>query len=117
MSVTQISRGYFSMPDQETEVRIACSADFTVSVMARNVDTVGGGVVLVTPESAFRGPGSTGDADALAIDVPGLTGMFVGCVGAMAGEEILLQPIGTRRCAIFVTVETDAGATVTMTRG
>ena len=83
----KIERGYFGLGSpQETVVKVTSTADFTISLWARNVETSHGGVQILTPPSQFRGPSSTGPEDGLVLDVPPQTGMDLGYIGARENE-------------------------------
>jgi hypothetical protein len=111
-----VVRGYFSFPDWENAVYVTSSADYLLYIWARNVDTARGGVQVTTPGSQYQGGGATGHPeDALVLDVPGQSGIDLGCIGAQGGETIALSAAGNSRVTVFVTVVTAYGATVTMT--
>src|SRR5277367_4720083 len=103
----KIERGYFGLgsPDQ-TVVKVSSSADFTISLWARNVETFHGGVQILTPPSQFRGPSSTGPEDGLVLDVPPQTGMDLGYIGARENEVISVSSAFGARVTVFLTVAT-----------
>ena len=111
----KIERGYFGLgsPDQ-TVVKVSSSADFTISLWARNVETFHGGVQILTPPSQFRGPSSTGPEDGLVLDVPPQTGMDLGYIGARENEVISISSAFGARVSVFLTVATADGAIVKM---
>lgn len=110
-----VARGYFGLGDHEHVVHVSCDADFLLYIWARNVETFQGGVQVLTPPSQFRGGGSTGPQDGLVLDVPAQTGLDLGCIGARGGETIDISNAFGARVAVFLTVVTAHGATVTMT--
>lgn len=110
-----VRRGYFGLKDNDPLVRVTSSADFVLHIWARNVETFGGGVQVITPPSQFRGSGSTGPIDGLVMDVPKQTGLSLGCIGGRGGEVFELSS-GNARISVFLTVTTCAGARVSMTR-
>ncbi len=111
----QVQRGYFGLHDNDPLVSVTSSADFTVSIWARNVETFAGGVQVITPPSQFRGAGSTGPIDGLVLDVPAQKGVELGTLGGRAGETFQFSS-GNARITIFVTLVTSPSAHVTMTR-
>jgi hypothetical protein len=83
----KIERGYFGLGSpNETVVKVTSTAEFTISLWARNVETSHGGVQILTPPSQFRGPSSTGPDDGVVLDVPPQTGMDLGYIGARENE-------------------------------
>jgi hypothetical protein len=110
----QVVRGYFGLGDHEQVVHVTSDADFVVHVWARNVETAGGGVQVLTPPSQFRGSGSTGPLDGLVLDVPAQTGTDLGTVGGQGGETIDISSAFGARVTIFLTVVTCSNATVAM---
>ncbi len=111
----QVQRGYFGLHDNDPLVSVTSSADFTVSIWARNVETFAGGVQITTPPSQFRGAGSTGPIDGLVLEVPAQRGMDLGTLGGRAGETFEFSS-GNARITIFVTLVTSPAAHVTMAR-
>jgi len=111
----QVVRGYFGLGDSERVVHITSSADFSVSIWARNVDAFPGGLEIETPPSQFRGGGSSGPQDALILDVPAQAGSDLGSIGAQGGETIDVSNARGARITVFLTVHTAKGATVEMT--
>lgn len=109
-------RGYFGLGDNESIVHVTSDKDFLLHIWARNIETSQGGVQVLTPPSQFRGSGSTGPQDGLVLDVPAQTGMTLGSIGAQGNETIDLSSAFGARVAVFLTVVTAQGATVTMTR-
>jgi hypothetical protein len=112
----KISRGYFGLHDHDKVVHVTSTNDFLACIWARNVETTPGGVQILTPASAFRGPGSTGPQDGLVLDVPAQTGMDLGCLGGRGNETFDISDAFGARVTIFVTVRTSPGATISMTR-
>src|SRR4051794_28009082 len=84
----KVVRGYFALGDTDHVVHVTSSADFTLSIWARNVETFHGGVQILTPPSQFRTTASTGPHDGLVLDVPPQTGLDLGCIGARHNEVI-----------------------------
>lgn len=115
-SELKIERGYFGLGDSDHLVQVTSTADFTISIWARNMETFHGGVQIDTPASQFRGPGSTGPEDDLVLDVPALTGLDLGRIGGRHGEVISISNAFGPRVSVFLTVVTAHGATVHMTR-
>ncbi|REL24483.1 hypothetical protein DYD21_17970 [Rhodohalobacter sp. SW132] len=111
----QIVRGYFGLGTHENVVRINSSHDYRLHIWARNVETSQGGIQIMTPQSQFRGSGSSGANDALVLDVPAQTGKDLGSVGAQGGETITISNAFGARGSVFLTVITAKGATVSMT--
>ena len=111
----KIERGYFGLGSpNETVVKVTSTADFTISLWARNVETSHGGVQILTPPSQFRGPSSTGPEDGLVLDVPPQTGMDLGYIGARENEVISISSAFGARVTVFLTVATADGAIVKM---
>jgi hypothetical protein len=112
----KIERGCFALGNtpQEALVKVSSTADFTISIWARNVETFHGGVQILTPPSQFRGPSSTGPQDGLVLDVPPQTGMDLGYIGARGNEVISISSAFGARVSVFLTVATAEGATVKM---
>jgi hypothetical protein len=112
----KIERGYFGLGNspQETVVKVTSTADFTIGIWARNVETFHGGVQILTPPSQFRGPSSTGPEDGLVLDVPPQTGMDLGYIGARENEVISISSAFGARVSVFLTVATADGAIVKM---
>ena len=115
-SELKIERGYFGLGDPDHLVQVTSTADFTLSIWARNIETFHGGVQIDTPPSQFRGPGSTGPEDGLVLDVPPQTGLDLGRIGGRHGETISISNAFGARVVVFLTVATAHGATVQMTR-
>lgn len=110
-----IVRGYFSVGDWEQSVHVSSSSDFQTCIWARNVEVFHGGVQIITPASQFQGRGSEGHPmDGLVLDVPGQTGMDLGCIGADAGETHSISNAFGARVTVFITVMTAPGSTVNM---
>jgi hypothetical protein len=110
-----IVRGYFGLGDHEQVVRVTSTEDFLLYIWARNVETFGGGVQVMTPPSQFRTSGSTGPHDGLVLDVHAQTGTDLGCIGAEGGETVEISNAFSARITVFLTVVTANGATATMT--
>ena len=110
----QVVRCYFDLGESETIVRIKSTEDFLVHIWARNTNNAPGGVEVATPPSQYRSPLAMGSKDVLFLDVPAMTGMTLGCIGAKAGETIDFQ--GGAAVAVFLTVVTCRTAKVTVTR-
>ena len=81
-------------------------------IWARNTNNAPGGVEVATPPSQYRSPLAMGSKDVLFLDVPAMTGMTLGCIGAKAGETIDFQ--GGAAVAVFLTVVTCRNAKVTV---
>jgi len=70
----------------------------------------------VRPASVKKVGGASGHThDGLVLDVPGQSGVDLGCIGAQGGETVELTNAGSSRVTVFVTVVTAYGATVAMT--
>ena len=112
----KIERGYFGLNNspQEAVVKVTSTADFTISIWARNVEIFHGGVQILTPPSQFRGPSSTGPEDGLVLDVPPQTGMDLGYIGARENEVVSISSAFGARVSVFLTVATEDGAIVKM---
>jgi hypothetical protein len=74
-----------------------------------------GGVQLITPPSQFRGASSTGPFDGLVMDVAAQTGVSFSSIGGHGGEVFQVSSAGGGQIAVFLTVVTRHGATVSMT--
>jgi hypothetical protein len=114
---TKVERGYFGLGSGQPEqvVSISSTHDFTLSIWARNVETAPGGVQLLTPPSQFRGASSTGPIDGLVMDVPAQTGVSFSNIGGRGGEIFQVSSAGGGQIAVFLTIVTSHGATVSMT--
>jgi hypothetical protein len=100
--------------DLEVPLHVKSTEDFLVHIWARNTNTRPWGVEVATPPSHFREPGITGSHDVLVLDVPAMTGMTLGCIGAKAGETIDVQ--GSRDVVVYLTVVSCKTAKITVTR-
>ena len=114
---TKIERGYFGLGAGQPEqvVSVSSTHDFTLSIWARNVEIAPGGIQLITPPSQFRGASSTGPIDGLGMDLPAQTGLSFSNIGGRGGEIFQLSSSGGGQIAVFLTVVTRHGATVSMT--
>jgi hypothetical protein len=110
----QVVRCYFALGTSEVIVHVRSTEDFVVHVWARNPTAAPGGVEVATPPSQFRTPKATGSFDLIFLDVPPMTGMTLGCIGAKAGETIDFQ--GGPDIVVFLTVVTCNTAKVDVTR-
>lgn len=112
----QVVRGFFGLGEAQHVVEVTSSADFRVYVWARNIETVRGGVQILTPPSQFRGRNAGGgDTEGLVLEVPPQTGIDLGCIGGQGSEVLEFSNSGGGRVTVFLTVVTAPSATVRMT--
>ena len=108
-----ITRCCFSLGDHESVVHVKGQSDFLINIWARNIETKMGGVQVTTPKSQFRGKGSTGPNDSLAMNVPAQTGMNLGSIGGKDGETIDITNAFGARMVVFLTIESASRVIVT----
>jgi hypothetical protein len=111
----KVRRGYFALGGSEGVVHVTSDQDFTVAIWARNIETFGGGIQVLTPPSRFRTPAASGPQDGLVLEVPAQTGMNLGSIGGRGGETFDISNSSGARMVVFLTLSTTDTAHVDMT--
>lgn len=118
---SQIARGYFGMGFKPpVTVNVKSDKDFFIYIWVRNYQDLMGNIRIFTPPSDFT-DNEYGELptrmkhDDITFPIPGQTAQNLGCIGAHGGETVEIESSGATQ-AMFLTVVTENGANVEMTK-